>query len=216
MNSLVKGNKPEILEDNEDTWTIEFVMATPAQRRNLRRYAHPKIRSALKSETGGRCIYCESRMHGITWENVEHILPKSIFPQHVVAWDNLTLACPVCNNYKSNYYQQNAPIINPYKDDVVGSITFIGSLPFPVFSSDSGRRTIAILHLDRADLTYEREKRIKQIDLLLEDWHNASDEDRVWMAAGIRIDARDGEFRACVEAFLTARGFSIPEFETPV
>jgi hypothetical protein len=148
-------------------------------------------------------------MHGVTWEHIEHILPKSLFPRLVVEWDNLTLACPMCNNAKLDYFNAESPILNPYNDVIIDHIQFVGSLPFPVLSDATAKRTITILKLDRADLTFEREQRIKQVNRLLEEWSLAEVADKGWIADGIRIDASSGEFSACVRAFLVARDFPI-------
>lgn len=46
------------------------------------------------------CGYCEETCKG----DVDHFRPKSKFPQLVYEWSNWVLACPVCNQKKSNHW----------------------------------------------------------------------------------------------------------------
>ncbi len=48
------------------------------------------------------CGYCEEFCKG----DVDHFRPKSKFPQRVYRWSNWILACPVCNNRKSEHWPQ--------------------------------------------------------------------------------------------------------------
>ncbi len=50
---------------------------------------------------GGRCNYCEHNEGG----DIEHILPKSVYPQYTFTWENYLLACTNCNRYKSDKMQ---------------------------------------------------------------------------------------------------------------
>ncbi len=42
----------------------------------------------------GVCNYCEQNEAG----DIEHIYPKSFFPEHAFVWDNYLLACKTCNS----------------------------------------------------------------------------------------------------------------------
>ena len=71
-----------------------------------------------------RCAYCEDAPA----DEVEHVLPKSLYPEAVFAWSNYTYACGPCNGPKNNQFavfraadgefqevtrQRNAPVIPP-------------------------------------------------------------------------------------------------------
>jgi HNH endonuclease len=49
---------------------------------------------------GAFCSYCESPLKGNI--DVEHVMPKTPFPAGSVAWENLLLACTMCNSIKGD------------------------------------------------------------------------------------------------------------------
>jgi hypothetical protein len=54
------------------------------------------VRGALLAMCGGTCIYCEdSRAH-----QIDHVRPRSLYPEHVFAWLNMLCVCGDCNNRK--------------------------------------------------------------------------------------------------------------------
>ncbi|MFA6740490.1 MAG: hypothetical protein WCR78_03265 [Arcobacteraceae bacterium] len=58
-----------------------------------------KIKDFHIQTTDERCCYCGSNIHNfhrITLD-IEHILPKSIFPQYMFTTKNLSIACKRCN-----------------------------------------------------------------------------------------------------------------------
>ena len=60
------------------------------------------VKQHYLDEQGFRCAYCrmvKKERHGATWD-VEHILPKSIFPQFLFEPENLAAACKECNSHK--------------------------------------------------------------------------------------------------------------------
>ncbi|MFO1234889.1 MAG: HNH endonuclease domain-containing protein [Rivihabitans pingtungensis] len=54
------------------------------------------MRAQLKQESvgAGLCCYCEQNEEAT---DIEHILPKSLFPQQTFVADNYLLACKTCN-----------------------------------------------------------------------------------------------------------------------
>ena len=85
MIHLTKGAPPQVLVDNAATWTAELVSLAGNDRqvtRNVReRYGHPDIKSAVSRDSRGKCIYCESKVQHVTHGDIEHIRPKSKFPE---------------------------------------------------------------------------------------------------------------------------------------
>ncbi len=108
MIAIVKSDKPEKLAQNQHVWTEEYRLNPKS-----RRYADPAILRALEEECRGKCVYCESKIEPVAAPNVEHILPKSIYPDLVCEWTNLTIACPRCNQFKHNYDSVDRPLLNP-------------------------------------------------------------------------------------------------------
>lgn len=64
--------------------------------------AFASIRTTLEKMCVGsrRCAYCEDSAA----DEVEHIKPKNLFPQHSFQWANYLFACGPCNGPKSNRY----------------------------------------------------------------------------------------------------------------
>src|SRR5260370_28142579 len=108
MIRLSKRPRPEILAQMAAAWTEEYLRAVKAGGAILEdiryRYRHPLVREHLQIETRDKCAYCESKIRHVTPDHIEHILAKSARPDLIVDWSNLTIACPVCNHSKGDYY----------------------------------------------------------------------------------------------------------------
>lgn len=62
------------------------------------------IRQHYLKEQAYCCAYCrieKKESHGMTWD-VEHILPKAIFPEYLFEPENLAVACKECNTPKDD------------------------------------------------------------------------------------------------------------------
>jgi uncharacterized protein (TIGR02646 family) len=103
---LKKGEEPQVLISNGPVWTQKLLQREAAgetpTRTEATHYRHPDIKAALVAETHNKCAYCESKLQHIHHGDVEHIFPKSRDPSRMLKWDNLTLACEVCNQNKSD------------------------------------------------------------------------------------------------------------------
>ena len=82
----------------------------------------PDPRETVELRAGRRCEYCRAPQPatGIRY-HLEHIFPKSLGGTGGI--ENLALACPTCNYYKSNYLLgideeggARRPLFNPRKD----------------------------------------------------------------------------------------------------
>lgn len=67
-----------------------------------RKAAFKAVRETLATMCVGsvRCAYCEDSLA----DEIEHIRPKSLFPNATFAWDNHCFACGPCNGPKNNRY----------------------------------------------------------------------------------------------------------------
>jgi hypothetical protein len=104
MIRLRRGSKPQVLVANERPWTDAF-RRLRAGRDNIpraaaTRYRHPDIKAAVISDAHGKCVYCESRPLHVAPGDVEHLLPKSRFPDLIVEWDNLAFVCRIATGRK--------------------------------------------------------------------------------------------------------------------
>ena len=148
MIKLNKQPEPHILVTNGPAWTKQItdkaargVKLTDIERT---RYRHPDIKSALIAETAEKCAYCESKLLHVHHGDVEHIIPKSLVPEKTVEWNNLTLACEICNQNKSNLDPRAEHIIDPYAIDPSLHLTFAGALMLAKGTTE-GTSTRAIL-----------------------------------------------------------------------
>ncbi len=143
-------------------------------------YKKEDVKQALKSLYHQKCAFCESKVEQL---QVEHFRPKSVYYWLAYSWDNLLLACPNCNVYKSQTFeiegtsaiydanclndihslsivydkQENPKLVNPEKEDILHllEIDEFGNL----FSEDARvQYTIEIFRLNRPFLTDERKE----------------------------------------------------------
>ncbi|MFC3704316.1 HNH endonuclease [Devosia honganensis] len=166
MIKLEKRPIPKRLEDNAAAWTKAVVdkknaglVPTPTE---LGRYRHPDIKDVLVEETAGKCAYCESKLQHIHHGDVEHMYPKSLDPTKTFEWGNLTLACEVCNQHKSNKDPLLEHIIDPYQTDPEGHLIFVGGLVFARGTLE-GTSTRILLELHRAELVEMRNDQLEKV-----------------------------------------------------
>lgn len=168
MIKLQKRPKPAVLERNADSWTkavlekLEQSLELAAHEKS--KYNHPDVKAALIDETYGKCAYCESKIMHIAYGDIEHIAPKKISPELWFEWENLTLACDVCNTKKSS--KEN--IIDPYENDPARRVMFIGATIWPAPGDELAKYSIEELELNREALTARRQEKIEYLMMLLE------------------------------------------------
>ena len=82
-----------------------------------------KLKLAAMCSGNRRCAYCEDSFA----DEIEHMRPKDLYPQHAYVWSNYVLACGPCNGPKNNKFavltnplaliditrERNAPVIPP-------------------------------------------------------------------------------------------------------
>ena len=74
MIKINKRAKPQILIDNAQQWTNEYLNAlkqtTPVPTHIKNRYQNSEIKEALEKETYGKCAYCESKLKHISFGDI--------------------------------------------------------------------------------------------------------------------------------------------------
>ena len=203
MRRLSKGEEPEYLKRNATRLAEEY-----AQDSAKSPWRRKEIIEALIAETSGKCAYCESKITAATYPHVEHRRPRSKFPDLVVLWANLTLACSVCNTAKRDYFDESAPLLDPYEHDPMEHLSIVGPLIEGRPGSVIGSRTVNRLALRRLGLIVERSKRIQALHTLIERWHVADGSDREIMADVIRDELGDDvEFCQTLRCYARTQGF---------
>lgn len=121
----------------------------------------------------GRCAYCRMKVSLATgYYHIEHIAPKSLYPQWMYEPLNLCLACPNCNSAKSAkdimsisdvdeipIHSDAYLIINPHIDKYFEHIEIIDGLLYRGIT-DKGKFTIEVCHLTRVELLTERAEKL--------------------------------------------------------
>jgi hypothetical protein len=202
---IALGPEPTVLEANGFTWGEEYDTAIQAGGSLPHRYQHEDIKEALRSETHGKCAYCESYIEHVSFSHIEHILPKSLQPLLVCSWQNLTLACQKCNTYKGDYYVPDAPLLNPYLDPVEAELAFYG--PMAIDRSDKAKLTVSRLRLNRPDLLFRREGALRTVLQILDLLTKASENKA--LVEALRAELQDkmvaaAEYASCTKNFISA------------
>ena len=176
MRALVKEAVPAVLAASGATWRDELLARLAAGQKPteamLGRYRHPQIKQALLKETAEKCAYCESKVRHVTYGDIEHITPKSKVPAKAYEWENLTLACDVCNTNKGDTYSDDPALsqdtlVDPYHDDPREHFLFMREVVSPRPDSMRGKATEAVVKLTRPELLERRRERMQFIDGLV-------------------------------------------------
>jgi 5-methylcytosine-specific restriction endonuclease McrA len=205
MIHIEKSEKPDVLKQNENTWTTEYLEAleqtTPIPDRIRYRYRHPNIKLSLVNEVYGKCIYCERK---VAFGETDHIYPVSRRPELIVTWDNLGLVCKECNMYKGDYYDEAEPLLNPFSDDPLEHLAFYGPMILSKAGHQEGFRTIEALKLQRTEVFERRKERIERLQALIEQWSSLPEGSTKELAKNKILEEaeNDKEFSAVVKAFL--------------
>jgi len=177
MIKLTKGNEPALLTANKVTWTNQLRALQNANRvvppALATKYNQDEIKDALRTECLSKCMYCESKVEHISDLHIEHIKPKAKakFPDLTFEYNNLGLACPVCNRNKSATYDITVPFVNPYIDDPSTHFYSVGFLIWAKPGDSRAKLTENELELNRPDLMEARGERLKTIRGLIESHH---------------------------------------------
>ncbi|MGO4569605.1 HNH endonuclease [Rhizobium sp. 2YAF20] len=121
---------------------------------------------------GRRSFYCESKLRHITHGDIEHIAPNSKVPTKAYAWENLTLACDVCNENKGDHFSTDPEkshdnLIDPYADEPADRFLFLREAIAARPDSFRAKATDAVIKLSRIDLLERRRERMAFIDGLV-------------------------------------------------
>lgn len=169
-------------------------------------YGHKEVKEKLKKAQNHKCFLCESRITHISYGDVEHFRPKGGFCQTVdekmsetgyywlaYNWENLFLACQICNQrFKKNLFplentgnrvkshsqdlSNEAPLfINPATENPEEFISFRGVIPFAIEGNQKGEITIKHAGLRREELKENRRELYEKVKLLYEIAHRHPD-----------------------------------------
>jgi uncharacterized protein (TIGR02646 family) len=181
-------------------WTIRFLRIHRGERVGdwATSTAKRVLKEPLDAMAHGKCVYCESALNVTAALQIDHYVPKSVYPDDVLTWDNLLPACSKCNGAKGEE-DHGGTLLKP---DIEDPELFFwihpdtGALqPHPSLDADSVRRaseTIRICDLQRGALCTQRVQMARRVarwlerlerlandemlpDLLREEWAELSD-----------------------------------------
>lgn len=199
MRQLEKSAAPASLEANAERWTARYLESD----QKTRPWATDAIKQALTSETAGKCAYCEAKMLAASYGDIEHIRPKKIFPELVVEWTNLTLACSRCNQAKGAKWDPDLPFVNPYEDAIQEHLSFLGPLVFGV--SDRGDYTLNELELNDSHRVEARDRALREVEGLLRRYESSEGYTRDRLGELIELQVQSGDFTAAVLTYVRTR-----------
>lgn len=191
------------------TWLAELKaeIARGGDKVSYRRgkYNQAPIKEALIKETFSKCAYCESYPLHVTYGDIEHIVPKSENIDRSFVWENLTLACDVCNTRKSSHLG----LLDPYECEPSDEFEFVGPMIFHKEGRAAAEVTRTRLDLNRTDLLARRKDRLDELVNNLRRIAAHTDEDERALMLDAALDhavERQREFSACGTAYLRAKG----------
>jgi 5-methylcytosine-specific restriction endonuclease McrA len=172
MIKLSKCDLPESISEKirerTERFAILLAAGEPIPEALASAYKSPEVKELLRRETADKCVYCESKVPHVDHGDVEHLRPKSIFPELRFSYENLTFSCGVCNTKKGDFYCNETPLLNPYEDLPEEHLMPVGPMVLRAPASDRGLITQKRLDLNRTKLVERRQERLEAIATLLD------------------------------------------------
>ena len=162
-------------------------------------YGAKSVKNALIKAQHGKCAFCESHIRHIDHGDVEHYRPKGGVRQNsndpleqpgyfwlAYAWENLFLACALCNqSFKKNLFPladstrrarshlddltaEEPMLIHPADEEPTALIGFREEIAFPIDDDPRARATIEVVGLNREELAEFRLDHLTPFRLLLQ------------------------------------------------
>lgn len=175
-------------------------------------YKHPENKAALIEASYGKCMYCESEVTSIYYGDIEHIKPKSKFPDLEFDWTNLGFVCAKCNGAKSDKFSETLPYLNPYGEDPENHVVFGGAIAMQKRGSERGELTIIDIDLNRPGLIEQRNNRYESVKKVIDRCFRSSPELRELALEEIKKEAKkDKEYSSMIKCLFIMNG--IGEFD---
>jgi uncharacterized protein (TIGR02646 family) len=177
VRNLRKLTIPTVLEEKAAAWLADF-LADRESNTKRHRYREPTVKAALVTETGSKCIYCESKIGHNTPGDVEHKVPTSKVPEKHFEWANLTISCAECNRRKNDYYDAADGFLDPYSDDVEQCLIHLGPLVHWApgnARAETAVRTLALDSMERKNLIDRKKDVLEKARALLDNVKSAGE-----------------------------------------
>lgn len=219
MKNVIRTTKPDSLRRNASKWTGDLLKAiedlnnngTPVPKILYGRYKKPDVLDNLKRMYGDSdvtclCCYCESAIQVVSYPQIEHRKPKSIYPESTFDWDNLHLVCEKCNGPKGNKYNEQASILDAVVDiPIKKHLGYKLSITKGIYRetlSDRGITTVKHADLDRFDLLRARLKVYLSMTEAVQEIKDLGNNPKAYTAKKILRDKCSEEYGSLIEWFL--------------
>ncbi len=180
------------------------------------KYKQDDVLEALKRIYGDEdfsyCCYCESIINDVSYEQIEHRMPKrktlDQYPQKTYDWDNLHLVCGICNGHKGNEYDENEPILDAAVDDIEQHLGY-KCKPKGVYRetlSHRGITTVEHADLDRPSLLTARLKIFVDTVNAIDEIRKLGNDTRVYTAKKALRDTCKGEHGSLIKYLMNDFG----------
>lgn len=218
MKNVKRTPQPESLRKNGKKWTKELLKSiednkkngTPIRESVYNRYNQDDVKDALKLMYGDEdgccyCCYCESQINVVSYPNIEHRKPKAKkkFPELTYDWDNLHIACEICNRLKGDKYDKQKPILDAVCDKPITKHLGYKLTPtkgvYRQTKSKSGITTVKHAQLDRRPLRMARLKVYNETMRAIEEIKRLGDDPRVYTEIKILQDMFSGQYGSLIE-----------------
>ena len=182
MRNVKRIDKPESLREYADTWTTELMEAiekfrlegVPIPKHLPNRYKNDDVLDALKrmyNDEDGRvyCCYCEAQISVVNYPHIEHRKPKAhdLFPEHTYNWENLHLACEICNRAKSTKWDRDNEILDAVSDVPISNhLGYCGGSGGIYRETLSNRGITTVIHADLDRPTLRKARMVVYVDTL--------------------------------------------------
>jgi uncharacterized protein (TIGR02646 family) len=146
MHFIDRSDCPPLLVTNQVQWTAPWIghyrwqkdiSVSPVQppKPTDNHWLKDEIRFLLIQDFHNNCGYCGEviptpQNRQASKGDVDHFLPKAVYPEKVYEWDNYIWSCKPCNQQKLEFYSVSYPLLNPSCEEDCNSL---------VFNEDTGR-----------------------------------------------------------------------------
>lgn len=179
------------------------------------KYNKRYVRNTLRAMFHDKCTYCESKITHVAYPHIEHYRSKKKYPRYTFEWENLLLACGICNgsahkgdNFPLQDSDEDKPLLlNPCEDDPERHLEFVQARV--VFLSERGQHTRDLLGLNRDELFDRRREHlhlIYGIRCLIEICERNADKAKAeyWQTVLEEKTSTKSEYTAMVRQFLAS------------
>lgn len=149
MQFVVRSKCPSLLVDNKAQWTASWIShyrwegsisdsdeAKQPKKPSDNYWLDDDIRLPLIEDFHNNCGYCGESLptpksidqqdkERASKGDVDHFLPKAIYPELVYEWTNYIWSCKPCNQLKKEFYSLNYPLLNPCCEEDCMKLIFI-------------------------------------------------------------------------------------------